>query len=448
MVLIISNSLFLVESSQGKEIAVDYDDRMNIPLSEREQIVPPTSNITIVTGQATPTVEGGIVAFTSDGRLLYQNSTYDSYFDVDPSPKGKRTVLYVASHLLSKNECNSDARCQLNVIERVNLSTGEVQRLHSIVYPRFSSIDRFRTVMIHDVDRINESHLIVADIARDQVYLINITSGIRTWTWRAQNDFPRSGGGTFPYDWTHINDVEYLNDGRIMVSLRNQDQVVFLDKRKGIISEWTLGEDDNHDVLFEQHNPDYFPSEEGGPAILVSDSENNRIVEYQRNNNEWKRSWVWQDAQLEWPRDADRLPNGNTIIADTHGNRIVEVDQNGDIVWEIYSKTAYDVERLGTGPESDSGQSATKLGLANVSIEPGDSSRENSPDRGIRSHFKALLPSKLVSAFFFVTPLWFHLEHLVSLLVLIGSLFGLLVSEIYFSRYTIVIDRPLRIRKK
>lgn len=51
-----------------------------------------------------------------------------------------------------------------------------------------------------------------------------------TWEWDAQRDFLTSSGGAYPKDWTPVNDVGVLKDGRIMVSLRNQDRVVFLDR--------------------------------------------------------------------------------------------------------------------------------------------------------------------------------------------------------------------------
>ncbi|MFB6187541.1 MAG: arylsulfotransferase (asst), partial [Halobacteriaceae archaeon] len=75
----------------------------------------------------------------------------------------------------------------------------------------------------------------------------------------------------------------------------------------------TLGTNNNHSIIYEQHNPDYIPEKDGGPAVVVADSENNRVAEYQYLDGEWNRSWVWRDSQLRWPRDADRLPNGHTL---------------------------------------------------------------------------------------------------------------------------------------
>ncbi|MFC7195040.1 hypothetical protein ACFQL4_10875 [Halosimplex aquaticum] len=151
------------------------------------------------------------------------------------------------------------------------------------------------------------------------MFVLNTTTKEIEWEWEAQTDFPLSGGGPYPNDWTHVNDIEVLPDGRFMVSLRNQDQVVFLKQGTGLLENQTLGAEDDHDVLYEQHNPDFIPAERGGPAVLVADSENDRVVEYQREGGNWTRTWKWSDGTVDWPRDADRLPNGNTLIVDSNG---------------------------------------------------------------------------------------------------------------------------------
>ena len=185
----------------------------------------------------------------------------------------------------------------------------------------------------HDVDRTNDTHLLIADIGMNQVYIVNTTSGITTRRWQAEAEYPIEGGGHYPVDWTHLNDVEHLDDGRIMVSLRNQDQVAFIDPKTGAMESWTLGAEDAHEILYEQHNLDYIPAENDGPAVVVADSENSRVVEYQREDGERIRSWQWERDSTQWPRDGDRLPNGHTLVTVSNGDRVVEVDENGSVVW-------------------------------------------------------------------------------------------------------------------
>ena len=60
---------------------------------------------------------------------------------------------------------------------------------------------------------------------------------------------------------------------------------------------------------------------------------------------------VWEKTGLAHPQDAERLPNGNTLIAETDlivPNRIIEINPDGDIVWILDEDFKYpvDVERL------------------------------------------------------------------------------------------------------
>lgn len=319
---------------------------------------------------------GQLVAYDANGDVVYRDDSLFLYHDVDPSPVGTYTVTYVASETADSGACPGES-CLRNVIERANLTTGEVTRLYSWVDTRNGS------AQVHDVDRVNATTFLVADINfPDRVYMVNTTTGEVTWEWRVSEAYDPESGGSYPRDWTHLNDVEYLPDGRVMADLRNQDQVVFIRPGEGIQPNWTLGADDDHRILYEQHNPDYIPASRGGPAVVVADSENNRIVEYQRTNGSWERTWRWRDTRLQWPRDADRLPSGRTLVVDSHGQRILSVAPSGRIVWSRTVPTGvYDAELLGTGAESAGGESAAALGLRSrrpgAPIEDGATSMRN-----------------------------------------------------------------------
>jgi len=298
-----------------------------------------------------------LVAFTADGEVIYHEADYGVYFDVDPVPGTRFTVEYLASRHFNDTTCDAvDAdRCTRDVIRRVNLTTGESQTVYAEVTPRIYSARH------HDADRIDDAHLVLADILRDRVAVVDTRSGEVVWEWRAEYDYAESSGGKW-FDWTHLNDVEVLPDGRIMASLRNQDSVVFLDPdepgQEALNESWTLGADDDHSVLHEQHNADYIPAERGGPAVLVGDSENDRVVEYSRVDGGWEQTWTWTREGLSWPRDADRLPNGNTVVVNSRGEQVLGVGPNGEVVWRVAVGMPYDVERLGTGDESAGGSAA------------------------------------------------------------------------------------------
>ncbi|MFC7134926.1 MULTISPECIES: arylsulfotransferase family protein [Salinibaculum] len=333
------------------------------------------------------------------GEVVYRTTEYNLYHDVDPSPAGRYTVQYVASIILGNEQCPDDIEglCTRNVVDRLNYSTGERERLYA------RTLNYNGSSNTHDVDRVDEDRFLIGDIQFDRVYTVDVGTGEIDWVWNAAAEFDRSTGGK-KGDWTHLNDVEIVEEGLYMVNLRNQDQVVFVDREEGMLENMTLGAEDDYDILYEQHNPDYIPEERGGPAILVADSENSRIVEYQRRNGTWNRSWTWADETIQWPRDADRLPNNNTLITDTHGTRLVEVTPNGSIVWEhTVPRGVYEAELLWTGDESRSGRSMAAIqGVTNVS---------NATDYGgvsdsLERDFRELFPSLVLNGFLYVLPTW------------------------------------------
>lgn len=411
------------------------------------QVAPEADGITVIatdsnswrgTRSEGPRALAELVAFNPDGTVLYYNDTHTRYWDVDPVPGTKTTVEYSYADHLEGGACPSADEwnpseygvgndtwntyyevhgdvnaCTYNGVERVNLTTGEVEQVWGHPTPGKEA------TRYHDVDRINDSHLVVADIFLDGVFVVNTDTDEIEWRWNASDAFPTKGtGGDYPKDWSHINDVEVLEDGRIMVSPSNMDRVVFLTPRQHAVDgAWTLGAEDNYDVLSEQHNPDFINESNGGPAAVVADSENNRVIEYQRTDGgEWERTWTWRDGRMQWPRDADRLPNGHTLISDSNGNRVFEVDENGSIVWDINIAFPYEAERLGTGDESTNGPSAQSSEIASRSGTIGDQ---------FWIGVKGFIPGKYLNGLMYITPVWMALPEVVAIAV------GLLVALLW-----------------
>jgi hypothetical protein len=414
---------------------------------ERKRLVPPADGVTVVTSQSGTVDKYAIMAFAPDGRLLYYNDTYDPYFDVDPVPGTETTVEYVAAQQLNGTQCDSydpgpGKHCVRNVVERVNLTTGDVQRIYTEMSPS-THLSGW-----HDVDRVGPSRLLVADIFKDRVFIVNTTTGIVEWEWQATTAFDVQSGGNYPRDWTHLNDVELLADGRIMVDLRNHDQIVFIDRETGVIENQTIGSDDDLDVLYEQHNPDYIPAKRGGPAVVVADSENNRLVEFQREDGEWNRTWVWTDSKMQWPRDADRLPNGNTLVSDTHSGRLFELSPSGDIVWKATIPDMYEAERLGTGDESAGGESAQSLGYASHRRQ--SDAQDRDVDDRLRNAVKSVIPAKAFHGISFIAPWWMNsLSLLAAVLVFLTLALWAGVEAYWLNQaYDVEVQSPLTLRER
>ncbi|WP_435196978.1 arylsulfotransferase family protein [Natronomonas sp. EA1] len=224
----------------------------------------------------------------------------------------------------------------------------------------------------HDVDLLPNGDLLIANMRNwnashsrsdDRLVVYNRSTDEITWEWLFREHYPNSTDGGFNEDWTHVNDVDRIDEHRVLASPRNFDQVIVVNRTTDEI-EMRLGADGNHEILYEQHNPDFLVSEDGHPTIVVADSENDRVVEYERRCSgdpmdappadcTWERTWEVGADSFNWPRDADRLPNGNTLITDSLNNRVVEVTPQGKIVWEFYATWGpYDAERPAMGGSS------------------------------------------------------------------------------------------------
>ena len=281
-------------------------------------------------------------------------------YDIDPLPNGN---LFVTAAYRE----NGEGKTLLYELDR---ETGERVRT-----------DRLDMLDTHDADVLNESHVVIANMRNydaanetndDRIVVYNRSSDEVVWEWRFADHYDESVGGDYTADWTHVNDVDAVGEHFFLVSPRNFDQVLLVDRRTGEIS-LRLGADGNHDVLYKQHNPDYLAGENGTPTLLVADSENNRIVEYAFHDGEWDRTWrAGSEATLYWPRDADRLPNGNTLVGDSRNSRVLELTPEGEVVWEVFAPyLVYDVERLpgdgSNGPTIAEQDAAGSVALANAS---------------------------------------------------------------------------------
>jgi hypothetical protein len=192
------------------------------------------------------------------------------------------------------------------------------------------------------------------------------------------------------------------------MSIRNFDVLVEVaPETKEVVD--VIGEPGNHSIMYEQHDPNYL---EAHDHVIVADSENNRVVEYNETMEEvWRYEGPSTRDRLQWPRDADRLPNGDTLIVDSRNFRAIEVDENGDVVWahDLSKRQGiiYDADRLGPN--------------RNLDEEPEDvpagDTLESRGHSGAVSNTVAFVESWLG----FVFPPWFGLPGLFATL---GILFG------------------------
>ena len=191
----------------------------------------------------------------------------------------------------------------------------------------------------HDADRLPNGNTIFAFGAYDgksdaQVTEIN-QKGEIIWSWHAKDYFDKP-----PYQnvsiegWTHTNAVTRLSNGHTLISPRNFHVVVEVDPQGAVVR--LIGEG----ILKAQHDPEILAN---GNMLLANHGEllkprkPHRAIEIdsETGNIVWQSQGFPKKAQPV--RDADRLPNGNTLITGT--TEIVEVTQELEVVWKLVLST-------------------------------------------------------------------------------------------------------------
>ncbi|MFX1344271.1 MAG: aryl-sulfate sulfotransferase [Promethearchaeota archaeon] len=202
---------------------------------------------------------------------------------------------------------------------------------------------------IHDVDKLANGNYLIANMNNDSVIEVNSTYDI-VWEWKCIDHLPLPD--PIPDDWVHLNDVDRLPNGNTLITLRNYDCVIEVNPAGDIV--WQYGDlefdvssqPENHTKLWGPHNADRLSN----GNTMIADSLNHRCIEVDSLG-----TIVWEINQshvnLLWPRDCDKLPNGNVLISDSYRYRIIEVNSTYDIVWQ-YNITGlpYDADRIDITP--------------------------------------------------------------------------------------------------
>lgn len=177
-------------------------------------------------------------------------------------------------------------------------------------------------------------------------YLVELTpDGEEVWRWNAWEHLDPEEDGIVAIqdqrgEWTHGNAITELADGNILVSFRSPSIVAIVDRQSGEII-WKLGAP----PLAQQHAPVEL---ENGNILLFDNGTHrldhhtpySRVLEVERESQEIV--WTYQapriiDFYSPFISNAQRLPNGNTLICEGNFGRFFEVTDEGEVVWEYVS---------------------------------------------------------------------------------------------------------------
>jgi len=391
--------------------------------------------IELTDGETGPTLvgsQGGGTGWHEQGRVYrvenasvnWSESGADSYFDVTELPDG--TVLAGFMHSGYTEGCGPyDPPCTktgAQVIDPRAAGGPTVVREHAFPVRTPANSET------HDVERLATGELLLSDMEHERIFTVR--NGSVTWEWSA-SAFYDAPPDPSKRDWLHINDVDAVNETHYLVSVRNANQILLIERGVGVVTvinedrgtgdaACQLGGNQLADfdgdgeircgdpaVMDHQHNPQWL----GDGAVLVADSGNDRVVELHREDGRWAPVWTLTEAAgvpLHWPRDADRLPDGNTLVTDTLNKRLFEVTPNGTVVWSMQtpeaSPIAYEADRLPSGE---------RVGAPSYQTE---TTGGDSGDVPVLSSLLVGLHSVAPT-----TPFWFSERHLaLSLLGLLG----------------------------
>jgi len=185
----------------------------------------------------------------------------------------------------------------------------------------------------HGAKRLPDGNTLIADTNNDRVIMVTPSGEIAFTT-----DSWGKGTGRLS-DGSHLrypNDAHLLVDGSLVITDRNNDRCVIVDRRGTVL--WSYDHQITH-----PHNCDVLPN----GNVLMADSDGRRVLEVDRAK---RPVWSYGDGSpetLNWPRDADRLPNGNTLITDSKNSRVLEVTPAGEVVW------SYGVDHFANFYEAD-----------------------------------------------------------------------------------------------
>lgn len=309
---------------------------------------------------------GRIVELTPGGEVIWEWSVPDSrVFAVEQLDE--ETVLAAVAVKTPADQCNEeyleyeeeDDHCVHNRVVEIDKPSGDV------VW-EYDWYDEFiYNHEVHDIERLENGETAIADMGNDRAFTVD-RDGEITWEWDAEEHltpgtpFYEAHGGPEKDgehdDWTHMNDIDQLENGNFQLSLRNFDTIIEVDSEANEIVD-TVGKPGDHSRMKHQHNPHRIEAEK---TMVVSDSENDRIIELDLESEEhiWRYTGPSSNS-LQWPRDADRLPNGNTLITDSRNNRVLEVSPDGEIIWQFTDPGGtviplpYEADRIGVDEQSD-----------------------------------------------------------------------------------------------
>ena len=174
------------------------------------------------------------------------------------------------------------------------------------------------------IERLTNGNTLIT--SRDGLGVYEISpDGTVVWSYTS-DDYP----GLVPFHATR------LTNGNTLIVSRMQDTVLEVTPSGDIV--WRYGSQDDDSQLVDPFTAFRLPD----GNTLIADNQACRVLEITPEGTvAWQYGVTGERASdndfapgyLDWPKWATRLANGNTLIADDEGHRVIEVTPEGSIVW-------------------------------------------------------------------------------------------------------------------
>lgn len=191
------------------------------------------------------------------------------------------------------------------------------------------------------VETLPNGHLLITD--GGGAYYTTTDASIMEVDPSGQIVWQYAGAMAFPHS------AEELVAGDILISDTGNDRVFRVSRSGQIIwssDNWGGGSGTLSDGSHLHYPNDAEVLDNG--HMLITDRNNDRVIEVDESGQV-----VWSYSQLTRPHNGDRLPNGNTLIANSEENQIVEVDPSGIVLWSFGAGSTLnwprDADRLANG---------------------------------------------------------------------------------------------------
>lgn len=192
----------------------------------------------------------------------------------------------------------------------------------------------------HDVDRLPNGNTLINrgnGDTKDSAQVIEVDpQGKIVWSWYAKSAYDKPPYSSISREgWTHINAVTRLPNGNTWVDLRNFNITAEVNPAGAVVWQY-----DWSSIGQNPHEPELQPN---GNILVNLHPQPNQIVEVNPKTSKvvWKLIIPGTPEFHPETRDADRLPNGNTLI--NNGVSLIEVAPDKEVVWKLNVNSLMDL---------------------------------------------------------------------------------------------------------